>query len=42
MRPNRLKTDLANGETRYGTMIFEFLSGLTPNTSQRRIKLCVL
>ena len=30
MRSNRLKADLANGETRYGTMIFEFLSAGLP------------
>ena len=34
MRPNPLKTDLANGETHYGTMVFEFLSAGLPQILQ--------
>ena len=34
MRPNPLKTDLANGETHYGTMVFEFLSPGLPQILQ--------
>ena len=34
MRPNPLKTQLANGETHYGTMVFEFLSAGLPQILQ--------
>ncbi|RZP37594.1 MAG: aldolase, partial [Acidimicrobiales bacterium] len=34
MRPNPVKTDLANGETHYGTMVFEFLSAGLPQILQ--------